>query len=41
MENNYLNNYKNLTRLYLEIAARKAVAKGYDLMKSGAVIPKP
>ncbi len=36
-----LNNYKNLTRWYLEIAARKAVAKGYDLMKSGAVIPKP
>ena len=36
-----LNNYKNLTRWYLEIAGRKAVAKGYDLMKSGAVIPKP
>ena len=36
-----LNNYKNLTRWYLEIASRKAVAKGYDLMKSGAVIPKP
>ena len=36
-----LNNYKNLTRWYLEIAARKAVPKGYDLMKSGAVIPKP
>ena len=36
-----LNNYKNLTRWYLEIAGRKAVAKGYDLTKSGAVIPKP
>ena len=36
-----LNKYKNLTRWYLEIAGRKAVAKGYDLMKSGAVIPKP
>ena len=36
-----LNNYKNLTRWYLEIADREAVAKGYDLMKSGVVIPKP
>ena len=36
-----LNNYKNLTRWYVEIAGRKAVVKGYDLMKSGAVIPKP
>ena len=36
-----LKNYKNLTRWYLEIAGRKAVVKGYDLMDSGAVIPKP
>ena len=36
-----LKNYKNLTRWYLEIASRKAVVKGYDLMDSGAVIPKP
>ncbi len=36
-----LNNYKNLTRWYLEIASREAVVKGYDLMKSGEVIPKP
>ena len=36
-----LKNYKNLTRWYLEIASRKAVVKGYDLMNSGAVIPKP
>ena len=36
-----LNNYKNLTRWYLEIASREAVVKGYDLMKSGEVIPRP
>ena len=36
-----LKNYKNLTRWYLEIASRKAVFKGYDLMNSGAIIPKP
>ena len=36
-----LKNYKNLTRWYLEIASRKAVVKGYDLMNSGAIIPKP
>ena len=34
-------NHKNLTRWYLEIASREAVVKGYDLMKSGEVIPKP
>ena len=36
-----LKNFKNLTRWYLEIASRKAVVKGYDLMNSGAIIPKP
>ena len=36
-----LKNYKNLTRWYLEVATREAVMKGYDLMKEGAVIPKP
>ena len=36
-----LNNYKNLTRWYLDIASRKAVVKGYDLMNSGTKIPKP
>ena len=36
-----LKNFKNLTRWYLEIAKRDAVVKGYDLMNSGAVIPKP
>ena len=36
-----LQNYENLTRWYLEIASRKAVVKGYDLMNSGAIIPKP
>ena len=36
-----LNNYKNLTRWYLDIASRKAVIKGYDLLKNGSKIPKP
>ena len=36
-----LKNFKNLTKWYLEIAKRDAVIKGYDLMNSGAVIPKP
>ena len=35
-----LNNYKNLSRWYLEIADRKAVIKGYDLYKIGSQIPK-
>ena len=34
-------NFKNLTKWYLEIAKRDAVIKGYDLMNSGSVIPKP
>ena len=36
-----LNNYDNLKRWYLNIAERKAVIKGYDLMNTGAKIPKP
>ena len=36
-----LKNYKNLTRWYLDIANRDAVIKGYDILKNGAVIPKP
>ena len=36
-----LKNFKNLTRWYLEIANRKAVIKGYDLLKNGSEIPKP
>ena len=36
-----LKNYKNLTKWYVEIAERDAVIKGYDLMNSGSVIPKP
>ena len=35
-----LKNFKNLTRWYLEIANRKAVIKGYDLLKNGSKIPK-
>ena len=36
-----LKNFKNLTRWYLEIANRKAVIEGYDLLKNGSKIPKP
>jgi len=36
-----LKNFKSLTKWYLEIAKRDAVIKGYDLMNSGSVIPKP
>ena len=36
-----LKNFKNLTKWYVEIAKRDAVIKGYDLMNSGSVIPKP
>ena len=36
-----LKNYDNLKRWYLNIAERKAVIKGYDLMNTGAKIPKP
>ena len=36
-----LNNYKNLTRWYLDISNREAVIKGYDLLKNGSKIPKP
>ena len=35
-----LNNYKNLTRWYLDISKREAVIKGYDLYKIGSQIPK-
>ena len=35
-----LKNFKNLTRWYLQIANRKAVIKGYDLLKNGSEIPK-
>ena len=34
-----LKNFKNLTRWYLEIANRKTVIKGYDLLKNGSKIP--
>ena len=36
-----LKNYKNLPRWYLAIASREAVIKGYDILKNGAIIPKP
>ena len=36
-----LKKYKNLTRWYLDIAKRKSVVKGYDLLKNGSEIPKP
>ena len=36
-----LKNYKNLARWYIDIASRDAVIKGYDILKNGAVIPKP
>ncbi len=35
-----LNNYKNLSRWYLEIADRKAVIKGYNFMNKDLKIPK-
>tara|TARA_B100000886_G_scaffold184188_1_gene126378 strand:- start:1966 stop:2592 length:627 start_codon:yes stop_codon:yes gene_type:complete len=35
-----LNKYKNLAKWYQEISNRKAVQKGYDLLKKGEVIPK-
>jgi GST-like protein len=35
-----LKDFKNLSRWYLEIAAREAVIKGYDLYKIGSQIPK-
>ena len=35
-----LKNYKNLSRWYLNIAKRKAVIKGFDLMKAGETIPQ-
>ena len=36
-----LKNYKNLTRWYEVISNRKAVKKGFDLLKRGEIIPKP
>ena len=36
-----LNNYKNLTRWYLDIAKRDAVIKGYSFMDKEAKIPLP
>ena len=36
-----LKKFKNLSKWYLEIAKRYAVIKGYDLMNSGSIIPKP
>ena len=36
-----LKNFKNLTKWYVEIAKRDAVIKGYDLLNSGSVFPKP
>ena len=35
-----LKKYINLTRWYKEISKRKAVQKGYDLLKKGEIIPK-
>ena len=35
-----LNNYKNLSRWYLEIADREAVIKGYNFMNKDLKIPK-
>ena len=35
-----LKNYKNLSRWYSDIAKRKAVIKGFDLMKTGETIPQ-
>ena len=35
-----LKNYINLSRWYLKIAKRKAVIRGFDLMKTGESIPK-
>ena len=35
-----LKNYKNLSRWYEEISKRKAVIKGYDLLKRDETIPK-
>ncbi len=34
-----LKNYKNLLRWYNEIAGRKAVKKGFDLLNKGEIIP--
>ena len=36
-----LKKFKSLTRWYEEISKRKAVQKGYDLLKKGDIIPKP
>tara|TARA_Y100001935_G_scaffold230058_1_gene210136 strand:+ start:254 stop:880 length:627 start_codon:yes stop_codon:yes gene_type:complete len=36
-----LKNFKNLSRWYEEISGRKAVQKGFDLLKKGETIPKP
>ena len=36
-----LKTFKNLTRWYEEISNRKAVKKGFDLLKKGEIIPKP
>ena len=33
-----LNNYKNLTRWYLDISKREAVIKGYDLLKNRTLL---
>ena len=35
-----LKKFKNLTRWYQVIAGRRAVIKGYDLLKNGEEIPK-
>ena len=35
-----LKSYKNLARWYLDVAAREAVIRGYDLLKNGTKIPK-
>ena len=36
-----LSNYPSLCKWYEEISKRKAVKKGFDLLKRGEIIPKP
>ena len=36
-----LKKFKSLSRWYEEISDRKAVKKGFDLLKRGEIIPKP
>ena len=36
-----LENFKSLSKWYLDIASRDAVIRGYDFFKNGSEIPKP